>query len=71
MKNENCLVGTKVKINHKQWDPLLHGLTGTVIERDTAFEALVRLDTYLPEFDGYEDLRSGCVTLNPEDLEVV
>ena len=70
MTSDDCFVGVRVRINWPD-NPVLHGETGTVVERTASDEALVSFDRMKPEFSNYDDTRTGRVTVCPEQLEVV
>ena len=69
MISEACEIGLKVRINEP--GHLLHGVLGTVVDREASDEATVRFDVYLPMYDDYEDTRRGAVCVDPKNLEPI
>lgn len=60
--------GVPVRITNN--NPLVGGATGKICGFDGEL-AQIRLDEYKPEFDGYDDLKTGCVWFPPEEFEVI
>lgn len=67
MDNELCEVGMRVRIDLPS-NSLLNNETGVVVDRPESDEALVKFDRMKPEFDHWDDTRTGCVTVCPENL---
>lgn len=64
MRSEDCLIGTRVRFT----TGLFKDETGVVVAREASDEALVRFDIYRPEYDHYDDTRTGAVTVDPNNL---
>ena len=60
-------IGMRVRILGQS---VCNGATGTVVGRD-AYTVDIRLDVVTREMMGYEDSRTGVVSVEPIDLEIL
>jgi hypothetical protein len=70
MKIDQCEVGLTVKIDFPD-NPVIHGEIGTIVAIPERDEIVIQLNRMKPEYNNYEDTRTGFVTVSSDNISVI